>query len=101
MATAHMEKTPAKRWARASILNSLLLPITAALGFSVTFWVLTCTNFLLFHAVWISQVLASRDWRRFDLRAFFWSLVAFAVLGNLSMLVWGEQLLAVLPTYSD
>jgi hypothetical protein len=65
----------------------------------VTFWVLTCTNFVLFHAVWISQL--RRDWRRFDGRPFLWSLVAFAGLGNLSMLVWDEQLMAVFPAYSD
>jgi hypothetical protein len=100
MATAHTTNTGAKRWARASIVNSLLLPATAALQFGVTFWVLVVTNFVLMHAVWISQIRHFRDWRKLDFRPFFWSLVSFAVLGNLSLLLWGEQLLGVFPTYS-
>ena len=81
-------------------MNSLLLPVTAALGLSVIYWVLAFTNLVLFQAVLISQILGYRNWRRLNVRPFFWSLVAFAVLGNLSMVVWGEELLAVFPAYS-
>ena len=95
-----MELTAPNRLARLSVLNSSLLPITAGFEFNVTFWVLVCTNFVLFHAVWISQIRHLKDWRTLDPRPFFWALVAFAALGNLSLLLWGRQLLGMFPTYS-
>ena len=82
----------------ASIANSLLLPLSAALHLNVTFWILVVTNFLLMHAIWISQVVRVRRWDRADFGpVFIWSLAAFAVLGNLSLAIWESQLTAIFP----
>jgi len=90
-----------KGLARASIANSLLLPVAAALHFNVTFWLLVVTNFLLFHAIWITQ-LPFKKWSRVDWgwHVYWWPLplVAFAVLGNLSLAFWEAQLLSVFPS---
>ncbi len=98
MASTHMESAAAKRWGRASILNSLLLPAAAALHLDMTFRVLVCTNFVLMHAVWVSQLVRLKGWKRIDWAVAKWPLIAFAVLGNLSFLLWEEQLLAALPS---
>jgi hypothetical protein len=44
MASADTQNEAAKQLARASILNSLLLPVVAVLQLNVTFWVLVLTN---------------------------------------------------------
>ena len=98
MATTRTENAAAKRWARASIVNSFLLPATAALQFDVTFWVLVFTNFVLIHMVWVAQLVRFNSWKRIDWAAFKWPLIAFAVLGNLSFFLWEEQLLAASPS---
>jgi len=92
----------AKTFAGASILNSLLLPIAAALHFNVSFWVLGVTNFVLFHAIWLHQLVRLRGWSRVD---WGWSiyrwplaLVAFAVAGNLSYILWEAELTSVFPS---
>jgi hypothetical protein len=93
-----MECAAAKRWARMSVVNSFLLPTTAALHFNVAFWALVMTNFLLMHTVWLSQLVRFRNWQKVDFGLAKWPLVAFAVLGNLSWLVWDEQLLSSFPS---
>lgn len=90
-----MEFAAAKRWARFSVVNSFLLPMAAAFQFNEVFWLLVITNFVLMHAVRISEIGRFREWRTLDFRPFFWALVAFGVLGNLSLLLWEEQLLGV------
>jgi hypothetical protein len=59
-----MEYAEAKRWATASVVNSVLLPASAALQFDKTFWALVVTNFVLMHMVWIDQLLRSGTWQR-------------------------------------
>ena len=66
MATAERDNAIGKRFGWASIANSLLLPLSAALHLNVTFWILVVTNFLLMHAIWISQVVRVRRWDRAD-----------------------------------
>lgn len=97
MASAETQNATAKLLARASIANSLLLPIVTALQLNVTFWVLVMTNFMLMHAVWVIQLPQSRSGSKVDFRLVKWPLVAFAVLGNVALLLWGERLLAVFP----
>lgn len=60
LSTAETENTSAKHWARASIVNSLLLFTAAALQLNATFWVLVVTNFALLHAVWLVQLVRRR-----------------------------------------
>ena len=97
MATAETANTTAKHWGRASIANSLLLLAAAATQLNLTFWVLGVTNFALMHAVWLVQLVRRRDWGEVDFRLMKWPLIAFAVLGNAALLLWGERLLAVFP----
>ncbi len=98
MATAERDNAIGKQFGWASIANSLLLPLSAALHLNVTFWILVVTNFLLMHAIWISQVVRVRRWDRADFGPVFrWSLAAFAVLGNLSLAIWESQLTAIFP----
>lgn len=98
MATNHTESAAAKQWGRASIVNSFLLPVTAALHLDVMFWVLVLTNFVLMHAIWVSQLFRVNSWKRIDWAPAKWPLIAFAVLGNLTVLLWEERLLAVFPS---
>ena len=98
MTTAQTENAVAKRWEQASIANSLLLPATAALHLNVTFWVLVLTNFLLMHGVWVAQLMRLRSWKGIDWAVIRWPLIAFAVLGNFSLLLWQDQLLSVFPS---
>jgi len=97
MAEAETVSTPAKWFGRASIGSSLLLFAAAALQLDVTFWVLVCTNFVLMHAVWLTQFARHGSWEAIDFRAVKWPLVSFAALGNAALLLWGDQLLAVFP----
>jgi hypothetical protein len=90
-----MEYAEAKRWATASVVNSVLLPASAALQFDKTFWALVVTNFVLMHMVWIDQLLRSGTWQKVDLRPFKWPLVAFALLGISSVVLWGHRLATV------
>ena len=94
MGATDTANTAAKLWGRASILNSLLLPAAAALGLDVTFWVLVLTNFVAMHAIWLVQKRRGAV----DFGLVKWPLIAFAVLGNAALLVWGERLLAVFPS---
>jgi hypothetical protein len=66
-------------------------PAAAALHLDVTFWV-------LMHAVWVTQLVQFGSWKRIDWAVVKWPLIAFAVLGNLSLFLWEEQLLAVFPS---
>ena len=95
-APTYDETATGKRWARASIANSLLLLPTAALQFNVVFWVLVVTNFALMHAIWVVPVVRRRAAR--DFRPFLSALIAFALLGNGALLMWGDRLLAVFPS---
>lgn len=99
VASTETQSATTKQLARASILNSSLLPVAAALQLNVTFWVLVMTNFVLIHAVWLSQLPRSRttSGTRVDFALVKRPLVAFAVLGNAALLLWGERLLAVFP----
>ena len=62
-----------------------------------TFWVLVLINFMLMHVVWVTQLVRFSSWKRIDWAVVKWPLIAFAVLGNLSLFLWEEQLLAVFP----
>jgi hypothetical protein len=64
----------------------------------VTFWVLVVTNFVLMHGVWVTQLAQFNSWKRIDWAPVKWPLIAFAVLGNLSLFLLEEQLLAVFPS---
>jgi hypothetical protein len=86
---------PATHFARASIVNSLLLLPAAAIQFDVLFWVLVATNFALMHAVWVVPLVRRRGMAGF--RLFTWPLIAFAVMGNGALFLWGDRLLAVFP----
>ena len=97
MASADTQNEAAKQLARASILNSLLLPVVAVLQLNVTFWVLVLTNFVLMHAVWLVQVTQSRSGSRVDFRLAKWPLIAFALLGNATLLLWSGRLMSVFP----
>ena len=79
-----------------SVANSLLLVPIAAFSFDEAFWALVITNFLLMHAIWISQLGHGGNWRKVDFGITKWPLVAFAVMGNFSLLVWGDQLFPIL-----
>lgn len=94
MASVETKSATAKQLARASIVNSLLLPIAAGFQLNVTFWVLVMANFLLMHAVWVVQ-LSRRRRTRIDFGLVKRPLVAFGVLGNAALLLWGERLFAV------
>lgn len=96
MVSAETQSATAKKLARASTVNSLLLPIVAAFRLNVTFWVLVMANFLLLHAVWAVQ-LPQKGRTKVDFRLVRWPLIAFGVLGNVALLLWGERLLAVFP----
>jgi hypothetical protein len=98
MATTRPENVTAQPWGWASIANSLLLPAAAAAQLNVTFWVLVMTNFVLMHAVWITQLVRFRNWGKVNFGLAKWPLIAFGVLGNLALLLWAERLLAVFPT---
>ena len=100
MASARTQDATAKGFAVASTVNSFLLPLAAALHFNVAFWILVATNFALFHAIWVSQLIRLKSWKRVDWgwHLFRWPLVAFALLGNLSLALWGSQLLGVFPS---
>ena len=97
MVSAQTENAVAKQWARASIVSSVLLFSAAALHFDVTFWVLVLTNFVFMHAVWVTQLVQRRSWNAVDFRLAKWPLIAFGVLGNFAVLLWGERLSAVFP----
>jgi hypothetical protein len=97
MAAADTTNSIAKHWGRASIVNSLLLLPAAALHLNVTFWVLVVTNFALMHAVWLDQLVRRREWSAVDFRLVKWPLLAFALMGNAALLLWGERLFAVFP----
>lgn len=98
IATAERQNRTAERFRWASIANSLLLPVSAALHFNLTFWILIGTNFLLLHGIWISQLIRLRSWDRLSWGGIFlWPLAAFAVLGNLTMALWENQLTSAFP----
>jgi len=92
---ANSGTTTAKRWGRASIVNSLLLLPTAALQFNMLFWVLVVTNFALMHGVWVVPLLRRRGAVGF--RSFGWPLIAFAVLGNAAPSSVGRPALRSVP----
>ncbi len=85
----------AKHWGLASIFNSLMLLAAAALQWDATFWALVMTNFALMHAVWLVQLARHKNWRAVDVSLLKWPLLAFAVMGNAALLLWGDRLLAV------
>src|SRR3954451_14028843 len=97
MASTQTGNTSAKNWARASIVNSLLLFAAAVVQLNVTFWVLLVTNFALMHGVWLAQLVRHKHWGAVDFRAVKWPLIAFGVLGNAALLIWGDRLLTVFP----
>jgi len=93
MVASRTDNLVPKRWARASIANSLLLPVAAALHFNLAWWVLVVTNAVLMHAVWVSQ-LTRGSWNAIDWTPFKWPLIACGVLGNFSYFMWEKQLLS-------
>ena len=95
MVSTPQHNTTAMHWMWASIVNSLLLPTAAAFHFDVPFWGLVVTNFFLMHAVWLTQLIQGKTRREIDLVPVRWSLVSFAGLGNLALLLWCNELLSV------
>ena len=95
MVTTQTDNATAKHLGRASIVNSILLPTAAAFQLNVTFWVLVVTNFVLLHAIWLTQFVQRRIWHEVDFGSAKWPLIAFVVLGNLALLLWSEGLLSV------
>ena len=81
--------------------NSLLLPLAAALHYNVAFWVLVLSNFVLMHAIWITQIIRRKSWSSVDRgwHLYRWPLpmVAFALLGLGSYFIWETQLTSVFP----
>ena len=93
-AAANNETITAKRLGRAGIVNSLLLLPAAALQFDVLFWVLDDELRVDARRV-VVPLLRRRNAVSF--RFFRWPLIAFAVLGNAAILLWGDRLFAAFP----
>lgn len=102
MADSRTDGPSAKALAGASILNSLLLPFAAALHFNVAFWALVVTNFVLFHAIWVTQLVRVKRWDEVNWgwHVYRWPLplVAFSLLGCSSIALWETELMSVFPT---
>ena len=102
METTHANARPAKVIAGASIANSLLLPVVAAVHFNIAFWTLVVSNFMLFHAIWVTQLVRLRRWEKVDWgwTIYRWplALIAFALLGTVSYAIWETQLDSVFPS---
>jgi hypothetical protein len=93
MAAGYAKSEVARRCAWSSIANSVLLPVTAALNSNVIFWMLVFTNFLLMHAVWLSQVVRNRE--HVDYSLVRWPLIAFATFGGAALSFWADRLFSV------
>ena len=84
----------AKALPAASIANSLLLPVAAALHFNDAFLVLVVTNFVLMHAIWMVPIfIRNKSWSDVDwgwhVHRWPLPLVAFALFGTGSYAFWG------------
>ncbi|MFN2259237.1 MAG: hypothetical protein ABR601_05310 [Parasphingopyxis sp.] len=79
---------PAKFFFNASIATSVILPFTAMTERFDIFAAATFLNFALFHMIWLSQILRRDTYETVDFSVIKAPLIAFAVLGNGSLILF-------------